>query len=321
MKRLSFLFILFITVKTFWLCNNSIAFVLNGPSWPTGHATMYSTGGDSSASFDSAFVEAMNSWNNLSNFQFINVSEFKDPCANPITDDPPWFNGYSFRSDYCGMAFGNTTIAVTLSWISGNEIIQTGTIFNTAKSWDVHHGPSFTIDFRRAAAHELGHALGLGHESGNTYLMNPFSRETIETPQTDDINGIRAIYGEGEAISYAQVQEFVTRFYLQCLNREPDTPGLEGWINAVLNGSISGADVAYGFVFSQEFINRNTSNEEFVTILYRAFFDREPDTGGYNGWVNQLSSGTSHQDVLNGFIYSQEFENLCNSYGIAPYSS
>ncbi len=97
--------------------------------------------------------------------------------------------------------------------------------------------------------------------------------------------------------------------------------GLSGWANSLLNGSNSGADVAYGFIFSNEFIEKNASNEEYMTVLYRAFFDREPDTDGYNGWLNQLSSGTSRQDVLNGFIYSQEFENLCNGYDISPYSA
>ena len=31
--------------------------------------------------------------------------------------------------------------------------------------------------------------------------------------------------------------------------------------------------------------------------------------------------GVSRQAILNGFIYSIEFENLCNAYGIAPYSA
>jgi len=115
------------------------------------------------------------------------------------------------------------------------------------------------------------------------------------------------------------VEGFVTRYYQQCLGREPDAPGLEGWANALINGTLSGSDVANRFIFSQEFINRNTSNEEFVTILYRAFFDREPDSPGYNGHVNGLYNGVSRQAILNGFIYSIEFENLCNTYGIAPY--
>jgi len=117
------------------------------------------------------------------------------------------------------------------------------------------------------------------------------------------------------------VEDFVTRFYQQCLGREPDAPGLEGWTNALIDGSICGATVANRFIFSPEFINRNTTNEDFVTILYRAFFNREPDTAGYNGHVNGLYNGVSRQAILNGFIYSIEFENLCNVYGIAPYSS
>jgi hypothetical protein len=116
------------------------------------------------------------------------------------------------------------------------------------------------------------------------------------------------------------VEDFVTRFYQQCLGRNPDTPGLNGWVNALLDGSLSGADVADGFIFSAEFINRYTTNEDFVTILYRAFFNRDPDGAGYSGWLNTMYDGTSRSDVLSGFIYSQEFEDLCDSYGIAPYS-
>jgi len=84
------------------------------------------------------------------------------------------------------------------------------------------------------------------------------------------------------------VRRFVTRFYQQCLSREPDSSGLNGWSNALLNGTLTGADVAFSFIFSDEFINRYTTNEDFVTILYRAFFNREPDSAGYSGWLNAL---------------------------------
>jgi uncharacterized protein DUF4214 len=114
------------------------------------------------------------------------------------------------------------------------------------------------------------------------------------------------------------VEGFVTRFYQQCLGREPDQAGLDGWVNALRNGSLRGADVAYGFVFSLEFVNRNTTNDDFVTILYAAFFNRAPDTGGYNNWLNYLASGASRNDVLYGFTHAQEFNNLCEEYGITP---
>jgi uncharacterized protein DUF4214/sulfatase-like protein len=117
------------------------------------------------------------------------------------------------------------------------------------------------------------------------------------------------------------VEDFVIRFYQQCLKRPPDSPGLKDWVNALENGSQSVADMAKGFIFSQEFINRNTTDEEFVTILYRAIFGRDPDPGGYNAWLNFLDSGNSRRDILNGFIYSKEFRNLCSDYGMTPFFS
>lgn len=120
--------------------------------------------------------------------------------------------------------------------------------------------------------------------------------------------------------SAEQVQSFVTRFYVQCLGRQPDIEGLNEWVGRLLNGSKTGADVAEGFVFSEEFTGRNHSNEIFVTILYRAFFDREPDATGYKAWLERLAGGMSRKSVLDGFLKSQEFAGLCNSYGIVPYA-
>ena len=120
--------------------------------------------------------------------------------------------------------------------------------------------------------------------------------------------------------SAEQVQSFVTRFYVQCLGRQPDIEGLNEWVGRLLNGSKTGADVAEGFVFSEEFTGRNHSNEIFVTILYRAFFDREPDATGYKAWMERLAGGMSRKLVLDGFLKSQEFAGLCNSYGIVPYA-
>ena len=118
----------------------------------------------------------------------------------------------------------------------------------------------------------------------------------------------------------SDVEAFVTRFYQQCLGRVPDQAGLTGWVNALTAGTLSGADVANGFILSDEFINRYTTNEDFVTILYRAFFDREPDAAGYSGWLTNLYGGNSRAEVLNGFVSSQEFNNLCDRYGISPTS-
>ena len=111
----------------------------------------------------------------------------------------------------------------------------------------------------------------------------------------------------------------MTRFYQQCLNRQPDAAGLNAWTNDLLSGARTGADVARGFILSQEFINRRTTDEQFLTIMYRAFFNREPDAGGYNTWLNNIRNGASRESVVYGFTHAPEFTNLCNRYNIRPY--
>ena len=112
------------------------------------------------------------------------------------------------------------------------------------------------------------------------------------------------------------VTAFVTRMYQQTLNRQPDPQGLASWVNGLKSGELSGANVARNFIFSQEFTNKNLSNEQFLNVMYKAFFNRAPDPGGYNGWLAKLESGKSREYVLAGFVNSQEFNNLCQEYEI-----
>ena len=118
------------------------------------------------------------------------------------------------------------------------------------------------------------------------------------------------------ADSKSQVSEFVTRFYKLCLDREPDSGGLNDWVNNLVARKITGAQAAEGFIFSAEFTSKNTNNSEFLTILYRAFFNREPDADGFNKWLMLLNAGNSRQFVLAGFVNSDEFKTLCKNYGI-----
>ncbi len=113
-----------------------------------------------------------------------------------------------------------------------------------------------------------------------------------------------------------QQTAFVERFYQNILNRTADSGGMNTWLNTIQNESA--AKVALGFFKSQEFINKNLSNEEFVDILYQTLFDREADSGGREGWLNELTNGTSKDEVMYGFFNAQEFTNLANTFGVTP---
>jgi Host cell surface-exposed lipoprotein. len=112
------------------------------------------------------------------------------------------------------------------------------------------------------------------------------------------------------------VSSFVTRLYNTCLDRGPDPAGLDNWVNNLLSGKMTGGQVAYGFVFSDELKNRNLNNDQFLVVMYKAFFDRTADTGGYNTWMGLLNGGSSREYVFSNFVNSTEFANLCAKYGI-----
>lgn len=112
------------------------------------------------------------------------------------------------------------------------------------------------------------------------------------------------------------VEAFVTRFYQQCLGREPDAGGLAYWVDTLNSGRGSGADLAWSFIFSVEFQNSGSTDDEYLNVLYRAFFNREPDHGGYDHWLGLMAGGTDRATILDGFTSAQEFITLCENYGI-----
>ncbi|MBR3358771.1 MAG: DUF4214 domain-containing protein [Solobacterium sp.] len=116
------------------------------------------------------------------------------------------------------------------------------------------------------------------------------------------------------------ITEFISRCYTEALGRKGDPAGINTWCAKILSAANSKQaaieTVSNGFLHSPEFVNRKTTDEQYVTILYRTFLGRDPDTAGYNGWVNRLKSGISRDSVMMGFAYSKEFTDLMAKYGI-----
>lgn len=116
--------------------------------------------------------------------------------------------------------------------------------------------------------------------------------------------------------SLNQIQDFVKGLYSTILGRDPDPFGENNWTDRLYTGVLSGADVARGFIFSAEFIGRGTTNEEYVEVLYEAFFGRSPDARGFARWTGELDAGVSRDQVLRGFTGSPQFNALASSFGI-----
>lgn len=143
--------------------------------------------------------------------------------------------------------------------------------------------------------------------------------EPGQTPSSEEPQGTTPAAPSGTTpapVSETGVAGFVERLYTVALGRNSDPAGKQDWIEAITLRGETGADCARGFLYSPEFLGKDISNEEFVRVLYRTFFDREPDQAGFNAWVAVLDNGTTKQEVIEGFINSTEWANLCLSFGI-----
>ena len=117
----------------------------------------------------------------------------------------------------------------------------------------------------------------------------------------------------------AEILAFAERLYTTWLGRSADPSGLKAWADALANREGSGAKVARGFFFSEEFVKKNLDNGEFVRRCYLTFMDREPDADGYAAWVKALNEGASREKVFDGFTQSPEFVALCEKSGIIAF--
>jgi hypothetical protein len=114
----------------------------------------------------------------------------------------------------------------------------------------------------------------------------------------------------------------ITHYYVSILRRSPEPEGLAFWQELIAQKQAQGLDVkpvfrdmANFFFNSPEYLDRNTTDTEFVTNLYLTFFQREPDADGLAFWLGQLTSGVNRNDAMTGFLYSPEFTNFMRGLG------
>ncbi len=110
---------------------------------------------------------------------------------------------------------------------------------------------------------------------------------------------------------------FATRLYTCCLSREPEDGGLKYWSLALTNLEKTGCEAAAFFFTSDEFVGFGLQNDEFVRRLYTTFMGRDPESSEISYWVGEIAKGKqTKKSVMQFFGSSEEFTNICKTYGI-----
>lgn len=110
-------------------------------------------------------------------------------------------------------------------------------------------------------------------------------------------------------------QKFVALLYENILERYAAASEINYWVTK-FNQGYTGADTAYGFVFSKEFQNKNLGDRDYIERLYLSMMGRASDSDGMQYWTTHLSDGVSRLYIFKQFVNSNEFTSLCRNYGI-----
>lgn len=177
-----------------------VAFEIDGSKWPTGEIEFFVDIDGTAASgitWNAAFIAAMNDWNDETSFNFILREQYRNPCVND------GLNSVDFSDSFCGSAFGNSTLAVTVrrfnqAILGEPALVEANIIVDQTKELNVYDGKLVQfgiqgLDFRRIALHELGHAIGLDHEATSPAIMAP-NIGNLDRLQADDIAGAELLY-------------------------------------------------------------------------------------------------------------------------------
>ena len=117
-------------------------------------------------------------------------------------------------------------------------------------------------------------------------------------------------------------EDFVVRCYQVVMGRTPADFEKQYWVDRLTkddakDGRATGGFVAYSFLISPEYLNKECSNAEFVENLYKLFMDRKSDTKGLEYWCSKLETNELDRlGVIAGFINSEEFYDICFNCGI-----
>ena len=259
----------------------------------------------------------------------IGVNVFGEPTITVQADDD-WYDRYDDDWDDRDIFKGNISIsglttyggrkAVTVAIPSGINIKEVDTENEPHDNIDeVISGGNIIIYGLRDGVTYNNLILKLEDRSGidYKYRINSF------TIQGGSTNGGSSTVTRPIANTQA-ISNYLKTVYNNVFGREVDQQGLNYWVQKLSSGQVELEDFFKNLLSENEFLTVAPTPEDKIKKLYAGIFQREPDQGGFNYWVNRYkvelrSEGNEREalrEVIDDMTDGVEFREILAKLGL-----
>ena len=259
----------------------------------------------------------------------IGVNVFGEPTITVQADDD-WYDRYDDDWDDRDIFKGNISIsglttyggrkAVTVAIPSGINIKEVDTENEPHDNIDeVISGGNIIIYGLRDGVTYNNLILKLEDRSGidYKYRINSF------TIQGGSTNGGSSTVTRPIANTQA-ITNYLKTVYNNVFGREVDQEGLNYWVQKLSSGQVDLDDFFKNLLSENEFLTVAPTPEDKIKKLYAGIFQREPDQGGFNYWVNRYkvelrSEGNEREalrEVIDDMTDGAEFKQILRRLGL-----
>ncbi len=156
-----------------------------------------------------------------------------------------------------------------------------------------HSAEYFAIVIRAAYRKFLGRAAD---DAGLAYWINRMQNGLTDQQLEAGFIGSAEYYTHSGGTN----QLWIEAMYHDLLGRGPDAAGESYWLQQLAAGA-DRATVAYGFAASTE-REGQLVQQDYLTFLHRT---ASPSEVAY--WVNAFTQGLTNEDIITGFVSSEEY--------------
>ena len=152
-----------------------------------------------------------------------------------------------------------------------------------------------------------------------TYKINSFTTGG----STGSTNGGSSVVTKPIANTQA-ISNYLKTVYNNVFGREVDQEGLNYWVQKLSSGQVELEDFFKNLLSENEFLTVAPTPEDKIKKLYAGIFQREPDQGGFNYWVNRYkvelrSEGNEREalrEVIDDMTDGVEFREILAKLGL-----